>query len=353
MWRTLGSVALGIWVGTSWAANSDEAWRALEKLKDAADQPTPAGANAVEFHAGRDEALHDAAAAFADANPTDPRALRAVLWTIETTTFGGDKDARRRALAQNRAAAELLLNRTDVDEPFWREIARTILFQRLNNADVLINRTEQTELADAVGAYLAQVPDDPKAVTLQIARANLLSSVDPDRGTAELNRLAASPDPALAEAAQARLAKLALIGRPLALVLTTLDGASLDLASLRGRVVLVDFWATWCPDCLRDFPTIKALHARYHDQGLALVGVSLDRDRAALARFLSDKEITWPQAYDGKGWDNDVAKRFSVRAIPEVWLLDRRGVVRVITEDSERLDTQVQDLLAEKDDSAS
>jgi thiol-disulfide isomerase/thioredoxin len=109
----------------------------------------------------------------------------------------------------------------------------------------------------------------------------------------------------------------------------TLEGKPFDLADYRGKVVFVDFWATWCGPCLMELPDLKETYDRYHADGFEVVGVSLDDNRDVLARFVKDRGLPWPQIlFDDpadRGWDNPVARRFGVRAIPFTILVDREG----------------------------
>jgi thiol-disulfide isomerase/thioredoxin len=133
-------------------------------------------------------------------------------------------------------------------------------------------------------------------------------------------------------------------GAPVDLSFTAVDGTAVDLAKLRGKVVLLDFWATWCPPCRDEVPDVVAAYNKYHDQGFEVVGVSLDQDQNALLQFTANNGMTWPQYFDGLGWGNSLAQRFGIHSIPQMWLLDRKG--RVVTKDGRSdLDGQVAALL--------
>jgi thiol-disulfide isomerase/thioredoxin len=116
-----------------------------------------------------------------------------------------------------------------------------------------------------------------------------------------VKKLAADPQPEVA-ALVARIADLKT--KPLDLKFTALDGRAVDFASLRGKVVLLDFWATWCGPCVEEVPHVVAAYRKYHDQGFEIVGVSLDQDKDAVQAFTAANGMTWPQYFDGQGWKN-------------------------------------------------
>jgi thiol-disulfide isomerase/thioredoxin len=100
------------------------------------------------------------------------------------------------------------------------------------------------------------------------------------------------------------------------------SGKPFALASLRGRVTLVDFWASWCGPCRKSFPALDQLHTRYRGQGLEVVGVSLDEDPAAADRFLENVPVGFRIARDPSGL---LAQRFRIASMPTTVLLDREG----------------------------
>jgi len=111
----------------------------------------------------------------------------------------------------------------------------------------------------------------------------------------------------------------------------SLSGEQVNLANLKGKVVLIDFWATWCGPCLRAMPDLVETYREYHDQGFEIIGISLDKDQSQLEQYMQDMGITWQQHYDGLGWGNKMAKRFGVRGIPHIVLIDRNGAVHFNT----------------------
>jgi len=105
----------------------------------------------------------------------------------------------------------------------------------------------------------------------------------------------------------------------------TPDGESLRLSELRGKVVLVDFWASWCGPCRRENPNVVRMYNDYKDKGFEILGVSLDRDRERWLQAIEKDGLTWPHVSDLKGWQNSVAKAYGVHSIPHTVLLDEEG----------------------------
>ena len=136
-----------------------------------------------------------------------------------------------------------------------------------------------------------------------------------------------TPEPARTMARQG-LVKLERVGLPMDMNFTALDGRSVNLAGLHGKVVLVDFWATTCVPCVAELPGLKQLYEKYHTNGLEIIGISLDSDRTALKRFIEREKISWPQYYDPAGATNRFAVQYGITAIPVMWLVDKRGVLR-------------------------
>ena len=121
--------------------------------------------------------------------------------------------------------------------------------------------------------------------------------------------------------------RLDLLGNPLELSGTEMDGSKFDWAKYRGKVVLVDFWATWCGPCLAELPNVKKNYELYHDKGFDIVGVSLDQDRAKLEEFLQKEQNPWTTLHDGAWNDNAVATYYGIMGIPTVILVDKEGKV--------------------------
>ena len=128
-----------------------------------------------------------------------------------------------------------------------------------------------------------------------------------------------------------------------------LDGKPISVAGFKGKVVLVDFWATWCPLCLKDLPDIIATYKKHHADGFEIIGVSLDSDHDKLSSFLKQTDgMTWPQFFDGQTWTNQLAVKYGVEALPFNVLVGPDGNIIGKSLHGEELEDTVAHALAKK-----
>lgn len=127
----------------------------------------------------------------------------------------------------------------------------------------------------------------------------------------------------------------------------TLDGQPMKLSSLRGKVVLVDFWASWCGPCRRENPHVVKLYDKYKSKGFEVLGVSLDRTKGAWEKAIAKDKLTWSHVSDLKGWKNVVAKQYSVTSIPHTILLDQEGKILARNLRGADLDAKLKELFGE------
>jgi peroxiredoxin len=121
--------------------------------------------------------------------------------------------------------------------------------------------------------------------------------------------------------------KFPRVGETMAFTCTALDGAKVDTAALKGKVVLIYSWESSDERSLKVLPALKAMYQKLHGKGLEVVGIPFDTDEAALRKFIRKESIPWPQAFDGKGWENDVAVKYGLITVPLHFILGRDGKV--------------------------
>jgi peroxiredoxin len=125
------------------------------------------------------------------------------------------------------------------------------------------------------------------------------------------------------------------------------DGKDFSLAALKGKVVLIDFWAPWCGPCMEEMPNVLELYKKKHAKGLEIVGVSLDNGDESLRKTIKEQGMTWPILSDHAGWKNAIARKWGVNSIPATYVLDKKGVIRHTNLRGEALDAAVTKLLEE------
>lgn len=150
----------------------------------------------------------------------------------------------------------------------------------------------------------------------------------------------------LRDCAEAVLKRKFRVGHPPTLDFTAVDGSRVDLTQMRGKVVLIDFWATTCAPCTGELPKLKALQKRYHDKGFEIIGISTDSEQENVRRFIQEHSLAWPNQCDGKGLETKLAVDCGVTAVPCYWLVDRSGILREMDARSD-LEKKIQFLIAE------
>lgn len=211
-----------------------------------------------------------------------------------------------------------------------RTLTEADLAAELKDFDVLLaeHQGEQTDAVAEVAAYKAilyiEVFDDAEKAAL------LFRQINKDFGRLAIAKEAGlMADELEKRAAADRMFKPGMPFPPFAAGLKDTAGDPFTLERYKGKVVLIDFWATWCGPCIDELPNVIAAYDKYHAAGFEILGISLDKegDGAKLAAFTKERKMPWPQFFDGKFWDNQLVKQYGITAIPATFLLDGEGKI--------------------------
>lgn len=236
----------------------------------------------------------------------------------------------------------------------WTQDSRSVE-NFLSSLQALKNSPDQSQpvLAAARGLY----QEHPNPVTLE-----MIAGVIPDTEYAghlglsqELanlvdSELAQFSESVSKQAIQATLSehaqRVGWLGRKLELSgLVDENGASLDLSAYVGKVVFIDFWATWCPPCLKEIPNIRQVYQELSDKGFSVLSINMDKDQERLEQFLQDQRFPWPTYHSGSGDTKSLTDQFGITLFPHTMLMNQDGKIVSLHVHGPVLKTQVLNLL--------
>jgi len=282
----------------------------------------------------------------AQVKPADPLHDPAAKMKLESLMmlgrFGDEK-----AAADMATYAATLINSPSKD--LAKEAQRLVL---VSDAQQILS-TGDAKAAEGLvaktAAMLAADPDDVQSAGLAMQLAGAFEHMP--GGEAVAAAAYRSFGPAMAKSSNEQIQKmgegfagtlrrLSLPGHPMEINGTLLNGKPFDQKTLAGKVVLVDFWATWCGPCVAEIPNVLEQYEKYHKDGFEVVGISLDQEREALEKFVTEQKLPWPILFEepkGDGWQHPLATFYGISGIPTVILIGRDGNVITLDARGEKL----------------
>lgn len=287
---------------------ADAAWKEVEAMLRGPKERPKTMEEALPVYKKHFDTLDEKSAAFAKTYPADSRRWKLKLNQI--TSNGARKNFKAAALSEEEIAkltAEIL-----AAEDAEKDTKATVSFY-----SVALGDSDAPDYAKKVEAHKAAFPDFP-------ANKQIDSMVKSNAKFAER------------------------VGKPLNISFTSTTGEEISIEKMKGKVILVDFWATWCGPCVAEIPHVVETYNKLHKSGFEIVGISFDKkgDEDKLAKMTKEKGMPWPQYFDGEGWKNKFGTEFGIQGIPAMWIVNKKGELTYINGRA-NLEKKVEKLLAE------
>lgn len=313
------------------AEAGDEAWKSVEKalrppnFPEAWQKERPTREEYAKLVVPHVIAASTQAATFAAKYPKHPKAEEARKQQSEMLNIAASLGSKEAGDMLAKIEVETLKDKSlSEDDRFQlraRQVQRAAMSKQSEGQSTVF-----AELGAGARQLLKEFPKRTEPFEMLLEAA---SNSEGEQGAALLKELLASEAPdEIKDQAKALAKKLDIVGKPLPVQFKAVDGREVNLEKMKGKVVLVDFWATWCGPCVAELPNVLAAYKKLNSQGFEIVGISFDQKKDDLTEFVKEHNMPWAQYFDGKGWKNEIGRTYAINSIPSMWLIDKKGNVR-------------------------
>lgn len=307
------------------AGTVDEDWQAVVALdvgpSGQPDSPKSAGTLVVNHLTKQEKALRS----FLAAHPEDSHAFEAQLRLSRVLQIRADFEASEKLRAESKRILDSLQKTATPEQRPEVEFAKIARMMRSLKSSVPAQRED---LLKAARDFVAAYPTDRRNGFLLAEVASLYDSQPKTKETLLEDAQAMAKDPDLKSRIDDDLKRLHLLGQSIPLKFTSVQGQEIDVASFVGRPVFIIFFAQNSVPSILALSKLQQEVAQLPQGSIRVLGVSLDRQRETTVATLAAHGLTWPTAWDGKGWEGDMVRGFGINTLPTVWLLDAKGKLR-------------------------
>jgi len=285
---------------------------------------------------------------FIAASPSDPRRWKVAGYFLRSALHAVDESVRTARMRRALELAEEALEAPDIGNDDWQYVIEWKFYRLLQNpaqrAQGVLGLQPLRALLDDL---TRRAPQAARLRSLEGQYIELLLRWDEVAAEARLAELARSENRGVAQQATGMLNLRSLRKKPVELKFTAIDGREIDLTAMRGRVVLIDFWATWCGPCIAEMPNVKRVYEAYHAKGFEVIGIALDKasDLGKLKAEIERLDLPWPQFIELEKPRNQFADDLGIIAIPAPLLFNQNGLLVSDRARGKRLEAEVKTLL--------
>lgn len=323
-------IALAIAVPFSLArAGADEDWAVVVKLDDGPGVTPSSREEALRIARGHFAKHRAALQKFIREHPSDPRVFDAKIRLAGIDAAEGKMDSQP-AKVQS-ALQQLFALEKSKDVP-TQKLADASFHRISLQMQTFEGRDEELREAVVTAArnFAARFPTDKRSPRLLVEAATQCDNRPDLMRDLLVQARSLSREPALNARIGDDMRRLNTLGKPLESSFSTIQGNTIDLTRLRGKIVVLVFWAAESPHCIMWMQSFLDALRKTPMNNVVVIGISLDENRKSLDEAMKAFGIDWPTHFDGKGWENAVARPLGINAIPTVWVLDKKGVLRTL-----------------------